>query len=42
MPDEPFTPDDSNEVAVSLDVEAILEEDLERTGAIQYYRDQAT
>src|SRR6266508_3558221 len=32
----------SNEVAVSLDVEAILEEDLERTGAIQYYRDQAT
>jgi polyisoprenoid-binding protein YceI len=31
-----------NEVAVALDVEAILEEDLLRTGAIQYYRDQAT
>jgi polyisoprenoid-binding protein YceI len=30
----------SNEVSVVLDVEAILEEDLERTGAIAYYRDR--
>jgi hypothetical protein len=28
----------SNEVAVSLDVEAILLDDLERTGAIKFYR----
>ncbi|TMM13331.1 MAG: YceI family protein [Actinobacteria bacterium] len=30
----------SNEIDVVLDVEAILDEDLERTGAIEYYRDQ--
>ena len=29
----------SNEIDVSLDIEAILLEDLERTGAIDYYRD---
>jgi polyisoprenoid-binding protein YceI len=29
----------SNTVKVTLDVEAILKEDLERTGAIAYYRD---
>ena len=29
-----------NEIEVVLDVEAILDEDLERTGAIEYYRDQ--
>jgi polyisoprenoid-binding protein YceI len=29
----------SNEIDVTLDVEAILDEDLERTGAIVYYRD---
>src|SRR5437763_7712506 len=29
-----------NEVDVVLDVEAILDADLERTGAIEYYRDQ--
>jgi hypothetical protein len=28
----------SNEVAVTLDVQAILLDDLERTGAIAYYR----
>jgi hypothetical protein len=28
----------SNEVAVTLDVEAILLDDLERTGAIEHYR----
>ncbi|MGQ0802890.1 MAG: YceI family protein [Actinomycetota bacterium] len=28
----------SNEVAITLDVEAILLADLERTGAIEYYR----
>ena len=28
----------SNEVAVTVDVEAILVEDLERTGAIRFYR----
>jgi hypothetical protein len=27
----------SNEIYVSLDVEAILKDDLERTGAIRYY-----
>jgi polyisoprenoid-binding protein YceI len=30
----------SNEIDVSLDIEAILLEDLERTGAIDYYRDE--
>jgi len=30
----------SNELDVVLDVEAILDEHLERTGAIEYYRDQ--
>ena len=29
----------SNEIELILDVEAILLEDLERTGAIEYYRD---
>jgi polyisoprenoid-binding protein YceI len=29
----------SNEIELVLDVEAILVEDLERTGAIEYYRD---
>ena len=29
----------SNEIELALDVEAILLEDLERTGAIEYYRD---
>jgi polyisoprenoid-binding protein YceI len=29
----------SNEIDLVLDVEAILLEDLERTGAIEYYRD---
>ncbi len=29
----------SNEIALTLDVEAILLEDLERTGAIEYYRE---
>ena len=29
----------SNEIELVLDVEAILLEDLERTGAIEYYRD---
>jgi len=28
----------SNHVEARLDVEAILDEDLERTGAIEYYR----
>jgi hypothetical protein len=31
----------SNEIEVLLDVEAILLDDLEATGAIEYYRDQA-
>jgi polyisoprenoid-binding protein YceI len=31
----------SNEIALTLDVEAILDEDLEQTGAIQYYRRDA-
>jgi hypothetical protein len=31
----------SNEIDLVLDVEAILLEDLERTGAIDYYRDAA-
>lgn len=31
----------SNEIRLVLDVEAILEEDLERTGAISYYREDA-
>jgi len=31
----------SNEIELALDVEAILLDDLERTGAIEYYRDQA-
>jgi len=30
-----------NEIDVVLDVEAILDEDLERTGAIEYYRSQS-
>ena len=30
----------SNNVKVTLDVEAILVEDLERTGAISYYRSE--
>ncbi|HEY2653635.1 MAG TPA: YceI family protein [Solirubrobacteraceae bacterium] len=30
----------SNEVELALDVEAILLDDLERTGAIEYYREQ--
>ncbi len=30
-----------NEIDVVLDVEAIRDDDLERTGAIEYYRDQA-
>ncbi len=30
----------SNEIGLVLDVEAILLEDLERTGAIEYYREQ--
>ncbi len=29
----------SNEIDVALDVEAILKDDLERTGAIEYYRE---
>jgi hypothetical protein len=29
----------SNEIELVLDVEAILLEDLDRTGAIEYYRD---
>jgi len=29
----------SNQIELVLDVEAILLEDLERTGAIEYYRD---
>ncbi len=28
----------SNEIDLNLDVEAILLDDLERTGAIEYYR----
>jgi polyisoprenoid-binding protein YceI len=32
----------SNEIELTLDVEAILLEDLERTGAIEYYRGNAT
>jgi hypothetical protein len=28
----------SNEIELTLDVEAILLDDLERTGAIEYYR----
>ena len=28
----------SNEIAVTLDIEAIADEDLEKTGAIEYYR----
>jgi polyisoprenoid-binding protein YceI len=31
----------SNEIELNLDVEAILLDDLERTGAIEYYRTQA-
>ncbi|MBA3421414.1 MAG: YceI family protein [Thermoleophilaceae bacterium] len=31
----------SNEIQLTLDVEAIIDEDLERTGAIEYYRDAA-
>ncbi len=31
----------SNEIAITLDIEAILVADLEATGAIEYYRDQA-
>jgi hypothetical protein len=31
----------SNEIELTLDVEAIVDEDLERTGAIEYYRDAA-
>ena len=31
----------SNEIELVLDVEAILLEDLERTGAIEYYRGSA-
>jgi polyisoprenoid-binding protein YceI len=31
----------SNDIDLTLDAEAILLEDLERTGAIEYYRDQA-
>ena len=31
----------SNEIELSLDVEAILLDDLERTGAIEYYRARA-
>ena len=31
----------SNEIELTLDVEAILLDDLERTGAINYYRDAA-
>jgi hypothetical protein len=30
-----------NEIELVLDAEAILLEDLERTGAIEYYRDEA-
>jgi polyisoprenoid-binding protein YceI len=30
----------SNEIEVTLDVEAILDADLESTGAIEYYRDE--
>jgi hypothetical protein len=29
----------SNQIDVTLDIEAILLEDLEKTGAIDYYRD---
>jgi hypothetical protein len=29
----------SNEIDLTIDVEAILLDDLERTGAIEYYRD---
>jgi polyisoprenoid-binding protein YceI len=32
----------SNEIYVVLDVEAILKDDLERTGAIEYYREEKT
>lgn len=31
----------SNDIEVVLDAEAMLDEDLERTGAIEHYRDQA-
>jgi polyisoprenoid-binding protein YceI len=31
----------SNDIALTLDAEAILVDDLERTGAIEYYRDSA-
>lgn len=31
----------SNRIDVTLDVEAILESDLEKTGAISYYREEA-
>ena len=31
----------SNEIQLVLDVEAILLDDLEQTGAIEYYRNQA-
>jgi hypothetical protein len=31
----------SNEIELTLDVEAILLDDLERTGAIDYYRNAA-
>jgi hypothetical protein len=31
----------SNEIDLTLDVESILLEDLERTGAIEYYRESA-
>jgi polyisoprenoid-binding protein YceI len=30
----------SNDIDVTLDVEAILDADLEATGAIEYYRDE--
>jgi len=30
----------SNEIEVTLDIEAILDADLEATGAIEYYRSE--
>ena len=30
----------SNEIEITLDIEAILDADLEKTGAIEYYRDE--
>ncbi len=30
----------SNEIEVTLDIEAILDADLRSTGAIEYYRDE--